>query len=163
MRSCALSRNLPWLFDELADEGAIGLVNAARQFDGRGNFRSFAAQRIKWSMLDYLRRIDLLTMHERQRGDVPERIWVSEEAAVHVRSDAGQWERLEDSIDNARLTKRLLKKVEPRARRAVRWRYFQDMTNARIGRRLGIGPERVSVIINAALVAMRLNETVQTR
>jgi RNA polymerase sigma factor for flagellar operon FliA len=41
--------------DELRSLGWPGVIEAAKSWDGRGSFDNFAAQRIKWSILDGLR------------------------------------------------------------------------------------------------------------
>jgi RNA polymerase sigma factor for flagellar operon FliA len=42
--------------DDLLAFGRVGALDAAKKWDGRGSFLPFAAQRIKWAMIDGLRR-----------------------------------------------------------------------------------------------------------
>lgn len=55
--------------DELLSAGHVGLVEASRSFDPARNvaFGAFARQRIRFAMIDYLRKIDMLTRADRRR------------------------------------------------------------------------------------------------
>lgn len=58
-------------YDDLWSAGALGLLEAARRFDGSkgASFETFADHRIRGAMLDELRRIDHLPRRLRSRTD----------------------------------------------------------------------------------------------
>lgn len=74
-------------FEELVNAGNLGLVQAARRYDGRVRFSTFVQHRILGAMLDYLRSIDLLSQKERLRGDTCERSRVTIDKAVYNLTD----------------------------------------------------------------------------
>lgn len=51
--------------DDLRAFGRIGALDAAKKWDGRGSFLPFTAQRIKWAMIDGLRREQKLSRARR--------------------------------------------------------------------------------------------------
>jgi RNA polymerase sigma factor (sigma-70 family) len=76
--------------DELVQEGAVGLLEAAQRFDpDRGvKFATFARPRIMGAIKDYLRRLDRLNQGERQQvkelGEVRERLAQELGRAAHL-------------------------------------------------------------------------------
>ncbi|HUX16375.1 MAG TPA: sigma-70 family RNA polymerase sigma factor [Phycisphaerae bacterium] len=64
-----LARNLPWLYDDLVQEGSIGLCKAARRYDAsRGvEFPAYAWPRVCGAIRDALRQVDPLTRHARRK------------------------------------------------------------------------------------------------
>ena len=70
-RRIAMRTGLQSAFDDLWSAGALGLLEAARRFDGgRGvTFETFVEHRIRGAMLDELRRMDHLPRRLRSRTD----------------------------------------------------------------------------------------------
>jgi RNA polymerase sigma factor for flagellar operon FliA len=70
-RRLVLRTGLRSAYDDLWSAGALGLIEAARRFDGtRGaSFETFAEHRIRGAMLDELRRLDHLPRRLRSRTD----------------------------------------------------------------------------------------------
>jgi RNA polymerase sigma factor (sigma-70 family) len=164
VRICALKLKgkMPYdvgrrLFNDLLGEGALGLVTCARRYDGRVAFGTFASWRIYGAMQDYLRRIDMLDKSERRDGCTLERSGVSLECARHVPSRESEWSRVDDSLDAKRLTRKLLRMVDPCSRRAVRLRYLKDRTLPQIARTMGISETWASHLITRAILVMGRN------
>jgi RNA polymerase sigma factor for flagellar operon FliA len=75
-RRLALRAGNPSLYDDLWSAGAVGLIEAARRYEGdRGaSFETFVEHRVRGAMLDELRRMDHLPRRLRnQTSDVAER------------------------------------------------------------------------------------------
>ncbi len=70
-RRIAIRTGLQSAFDDLWSAGALGLLEAARRFDGsRGvTFETFVEHRVRGAMLDELRRMDHLPRRLRSRTD----------------------------------------------------------------------------------------------
>ena len=70
-RRITMRTGLQSAFDDLWSAGALGLLEAAKRFDGgRGvNFETFVEHRIRGAMLDELRRMDHLPRRLRSRTD----------------------------------------------------------------------------------------------
>lgn len=54
-------------YDDLHQDGCVGLLDAAEKYDGRGNFRGYAYVRINGAIIDGMRRMDVVTrrsMHD---------------------------------------------------------------------------------------------------
>jgi len=70
-RRIAAKAGAPQLADDLWSVGALGLIDAARRFEGgRGvRFSTFAEHRVRGAMLDELRRMDHLPRRLREKSD----------------------------------------------------------------------------------------------
>jgi RNA polymerase sigma factor FliA len=70
-RRIVMRTGLHSAYDDLWSAGALGLIEAARRFDGaRGaSFETFAEHRVRGAMLDELRRMDHLPRRLRNRTD----------------------------------------------------------------------------------------------
>ena len=70
-RRIAAKAGAPQLADDLWSVGALGLIDAARRFEGgRGvRFTTFAEHRVRGAMLDELRRMDHLPRRMREKSD----------------------------------------------------------------------------------------------
>jgi RNA polymerase sigma factor for flagellar operon FliA len=70
-RRFVLRTGMPSVYDDLWAAGALGLIEAARRFDGSkgASFETFVEHRIRGAMLDELRRLDHLPRRLRSRTD----------------------------------------------------------------------------------------------
>ena len=70
-RRFVLRTGLPSMYDDLWAAGSLGLIEAARRYDGAkgASFETFVEHRIRGAMLDELRRLDHLPRRLRSRTD----------------------------------------------------------------------------------------------
>jgi len=120
------------IMEDLRGAGYVGLVQAARKYDGRSTtaFSTFCEYRIRGAMLDYVRSLDLATVSERNKGGVIDRRQVPIEGAGQIAARAKNLTARHD-------VERLLGQIRPRLAAVVRMRFFEDLSLDEIAARLG--------------------------
>jgi RNA polymerase sigma factor for flagellar operon FliA len=140
--------------DDLVGVGVLGLIKAIEKFDAsRGvKFTTYCIMRVRGSMLDWLRTLDHLSRHARQRCN---REGVQ---AVTVNSLG--------SMDFEDERQRIFAKSEivelglhSREREVVNLYYFEGMTMEQIGRKLGVSQSRISQIHKKLVRRLRTEKT----
>jgi RNA polymerase sigma-B factor len=124
--------------DDLVQVGAVGLLSASERFDPqRGvSFGSFAAPTVEGAIRHHLRKLEK-TSQTLAHDEIPEGL----SALV--------------GTDDRLLLRSWLRTLGDRDRQIVYLRFHADMTEADIGRELGLSQAQVSRLLAEALVQLR--------
>lgn len=147
-----LMLRMPWaaqtheLFEDLQQEGVIGLIQSIDRFDPSNGaaFWTFAHTRVEGAMLDALRRI---AGRSRNGGSCVYFVSLPEGHASHDRA-LDQSEAVAD-------VESLLEHLPPRESNVVRRSYLQEHTMREIGQSMGVNGSRVSQLRTRAVQRMR--------
>jgi len=162
-------------FEDLVQEGVVGLIRAVERFDHRRGrkFSTYAAWWIRRSLMDALDkaraiRIPAAAARQRAQRDLP-RVTASLDAPIGedgtplyelVADDDAQppWQRAEE-LETRRQVWSMLRKLPPRHRQVLARRYGlvgdRVQTHAQIGASLGVGEERSRQLERQALQWLR--------
>ena len=149
-------------FEELYDLGVPGLAVAHHAWDGRGNFEQFAIERIRWSMIDGLRKRSrdaqnmaivaaelAAEMHPRTAeqisagtGDVQHAAEESideilEDAGVPLEVDFDAVEKVENDVERIRL-RRAISELPPPEDQVLERRLYEGETFQEVADALGL-------------------------
>jgi RNA polymerase sigma factor FliA len=156
--------------DDLVAAGMVGLSDAIRGFDGSRDikFETYAVQRIKGSILDYLRQNDWVPRLERQRGNATPLIESMEhpyedgnglEKSVHVleqSSEAAPGAEMEASD----LIEKATSFCDKTEKFIILGYYTDGLTMKQIGESLGVSESRVSQLHSSVLARMKVRMNV---
>lgn len=164
---------------ELAQVGALGLVESLRAHHRDERAEAHAIIRIRGAMLDFLRREDPLTRGERRAVRQFEAVqWArAAESTVQVNWDsfatpAGAAQRFDGRVDRVRAPTpdpcialecrqvaaalaAAIGRLDDRLRNVIMGHYVDDVAFQDLGRRLGVSKSRVSQLHKRALEALR--------
>jgi len=139
--------------EDLAQAGAIGLVMAARRYDGRvGSFSSYAYPWIRGAIFDELRQRSGVVRTPRRRGDqaalaplerVPELDMDLVPAPVVI------------PAHEAALLRRAIDRLPRLERHVVLCCYYHDRMQTEVAAELGCSRANVSLLLNRALDRLR--------
>ncbi|KAF5059027.1 RNA polymerase sigma-F factor [anaerobic digester metagenome] len=147
--------------DDLFQAGCLGLMKALNRFDFKFNtlFSTFAYRYIHGEIV---RLADAIMHTDSTYTDLfgsQDSDMVAEEIAEFVhRSVSGDFspDRLENEVVNRETLRKCLKHVTPRQRLVLLYRYYMDMTQADIGKLLGMHQVDVSREEKRAKTRLRL-------
>lgn len=144
--------------EDAIGDGLLGLVKAARSFDGQGDFRGWAYWRIVGEVRDAARRADHLRRAHRRAvkagdcEDVP--------PAMHLEAlSHWDWESIfgcEDEDLALRITlDDAINTIEGWAGAALRMVLLQDLAQVEVAQFLGVSESRVSQLLRDARAELR--------
>jgi RNA polymerase sigma factor (sigma-70 family) len=137
--------------DDMAQQGILGLMKAARRYDPDGHpgyrFSSYAIYAIRNSIAEARRRREMSSLPDRDCCEDPG-------PAPHAHAE------LADDLAGMR---RAVARLRVRTRRVIEWRFFKDETLEKVGRKLGVSKQRVEQIEREALAEMRAMMGVEMR
>lgn len=154
--------------DDLFQAGMLGVVKAARRWDGsRAKFSTYAALRARGEIIDYLRS---LTGHRRASGSPP--LPVSLDEVVSIESDGYKTTRADSLADPAaeeayeiaaiaQLLRDALDKLPARDRAVIELRVMGGVRNTEICGALGVVESRISQIVRRGLERLAADESLQ--
>lgn len=131
---------------DLVQAGMVGAWQAIERFDGRGTLASFAAQRIRGAMLDYLRQD-----HPAGRGG-PKLSFVSLDDEDSVMQMPAENDHARD-LEARQLAESRLRALSPAKRRVVR-DVLAGKGLKQIGDELGVSASRASQLVAEAVQTM---------
>jgi len=136
------TRPLPVHIDleDLCQAGAIALIEAVDQFDGRGTFEGYAGERVRFAMLDCLGR----NHQELSLENGPDPRVESHENEIADR-------------DEAAAVARAVEDLPVREQKVIELRYSDGLTMDRIGPQVGVKKTRVLQLHRRAIDALRTN------
>ena len=171
-----IRRKLPHCveYDDLYQNGVIGLIGAIRNFDSSKGvpFLPYARFRIRGAMLDGLRQTDVLTRHQRkmvkeaQAEGVTAPVPVTVSASSPRSHDRNSESTLETSLmadassspyricqqgEAMRILESAMNDLSPRHKAVLQMIYGQDLKAREIAERFQVNESRVSQIRNSAL------------
>lgn len=135
--------------DDSLQEGALGLLDAARRYDGRCRFETYAAHRIRGAIRDYQRRSLPLSRWHAAKGRSVELV-----EFVEATADTGDpFETVAERERSERLWT-AVEKLPEREREVVLLSYRYGMKLREIGRSWGRGEATACVFRASALRAL---------
>jgi RNA polymerase sigma factor (sigma-70 family) len=150
----AMMKRLPasFDFDDLVSVGRFGLLEAAERWDGRDNFTCWASFKIRYRMLDSVRRRNWReNVHENLDDD---------DVLTELTT-----ERADQEVCFARETERrvsiALECLNPRERFIVERIYWYGDTRSEVGEKLGLKASRVAQLHQIALAKLTAQLTGQ--
>lgn len=135
-----------------------GLVRAARVFDptlGAGQFKPFAVQRMRWAIVDGIRR-DAPWGNPRNWGNggaglpKPWPVTIADVPRHQERSDEPEPEEVVILEEEAAVVRTAVDALPPRLHLVVRRYFYEDRTLAQIGAELGVTESRASQLMKLA-------------
>lgn len=114
----------------------IGLAKALPKVDPGRQPTSFLAQKVYWSMIDWLRTCGSVSRHMRARGVLPPAA-----LGLDVEDHGDAPDARAERIDEA---ERVLGKVPSRERRVLELYYLQELTMREIAEKMGVSQALVS-------------------
>jgi RNA polymerase sigma factor (sigma-70 family) len=155
------------LSDDLFQEGAIGLVNAARRFDpSRGvKFSTLARRHMRGRMLNYIRKENqqcrCLSLHEAcySAGETDEHNQPHEDClpitASRAITEIGQFLFNVDLLMLQHPLRAMAEILTPRQYQIFSMRYSDGFTPSEVAHTLNISPARVTQALNEAVAKLR--------
>jgi RNA polymerase sigma factor (sigma-70 family) len=155
------------LSDDLFQEGAIGLINAARRFEpSRGvKFSTLARRHIKGRMLNYVRResrqSQCLSLHEAcySAGETDEQNPPQEDClpitACRAITEIGHFLFNVDLLMLQHPLRAMAEILTPRQYQIFSMRYSDGFTPSEVAHTLNISPARVTQALNEAVAKLR--------
>ncbi len=151
------------LLEDLISQGWVGVMSASQRYESsQGDFVTFASKRIQGEILDFLRRIDPLTRGHRQaiKQGTEAPISTVEIDAPTERSDGFQLAAIAtaNGVESSIQVQSLLRivKLDKRSLTILRYKFIDDLELVVIGNKLGVSEGRVSQLLKAALVKLRM-------
>lgn len=158
------SKDIPW--DDILSEGTIGLVMAARSWEGRGPFRAYAEKSIRGYILNFIKEWEEYLPFESDLEDEDEDRVVWWDSWGYVPTE--QWTDLpitpelirmayEDIRDKTAALKAALLSLTKRERQMVRAAFLQSpaVKLEQIARDHGVSYKRTTNIVYGAIAKMR--------
>jgi len=129
-----------------------GLVRAARTWDptrGGGDFRSFAAQRMRWAIVDGIRQASPWRT-KRGIGAPPWPVPFWELPTGEMRSDESEPEEVVIVKEEAIEVRTAVAALPPRLQLVIRRYFYEDRTLTQIGAELGVTESRACQLMKLA-------------
>ncbi len=151
-----LSRRLPDHLsrDDIRQEAAVGLWDAARRFDPARNvsFAAFAGRRVTGRVLDYVREADHLSRAHRQDVKAGRAFKVEYKSIHGIDSErlSDRRERQSEIIEARDTFAELCRRVRPKVRQVLFLR-VDGLTMKQIGERVGRSESMVSMMFTEAI------------
>ena len=149
-------------FDDVYQAGALGLLKAARRFDGRCKFWTFAEKRVQGEIFDSLRRLDHIPRRARRAAKAsesedprflaPRSLSTDDTGQAFDVPDAGK--RPDEMVlarERQQAVIRHMGGLSPREREVMDLRYFHDERWSLGAKKLGCHESRLSQIHTSAL------------
>lgn len=142
-------------FEDARSAALEGLLRAARVFDPTrgGQFKPFAAQRIRWAILDAIRADSPWTNSRGGRA----RAWpvlIADVPRHQERSDEPEPEEVVILEEEAAAVRDAVDALPPRLQLVVRRHFYEDRTLTQIGADLGVTESRVCQLMKEARKAL---------
>lgn len=146
--------------DDVEQAGCMGLIDAARRYDGReGNsFETFARYRINGAISDYLRRLDPVSKEERaaiNAGEAEEVGHLAIDDGLPLASPSETPEEAAMALQFTAQIRTLVNGLSGRERTVVEQYYYADRRLADVGKDFGCREARTSQIHKAAVEKLR--------
>lgn len=146
-------RNTGYDLEDLAQEGAIGLIKAAGSFDpSRGcAYSTYAAKCIEFEILMYLRREK---KHRTNSISLDQKMDVGG-SEISIRDLVGREDPEIEMVCEKEALRQRISELDPEDAKLIWMYYVQEMTQVKIARRLGIGQSQVSRRLKKIMIRIR--------
>lgn len=143
--------------DDLISAGYAGLIAAARRYDGRVQFGTFAQHRIVGAMKDYLRSVDPVTRWVRAQAKVagvePDRITFVCAHLLYKLADTKPG--FDETVERRQQCEYLIGKLPQRLALLIRRRYLEDQSQSEVAAGFGVTVGRISQLEGEAMDLLR--------